>query len=124
MKTAREQLASVQSRRLQRARDIITDRDLWGPLHYMENCLLGRRDDGGDPAAMKRYLVLTTTDGGEDGWVDLKDTIGEVEEFVRGLVEDEWGLVGCWDLDRVSEKPLAVELSVRVSYPRTGANNG
>lgn len=116
--------ASVQSRRLQRARDIITGRDLWGPLEYMDDCSLGRRDDGGDQTAMKRYLVVTTTDGGEDGWVDMKDCIHEVEQLVRGLFQDEWGLVGVWDLDRVGEEPLAVGLSVRVSYPRTGATNG
>jgi len=116
--------ASVQSRRLQRAREIVTGGDLWGPLHYMDDCPLGRRDDGGDPTAMRRYLVVTTTDGGEDGWIDLKDNIREVEQFLRGLFEDEWGLVGCWDLDRVSEEPLAVELRVRVTYARTGATNG
>ncbi len=116
--------ASVQSRRLQRAREIVTGGDLWGPLHYMDDCPLGRRDDGGDPTAMRRYLVVTATDGGEDGWIDMKDNIHGVEQFLRGLFEDEWGLVGVWDLDRVGEEPLAVELSVRVAYPRKGATNG
>ena len=116
--------ASAQYRRLQRAREIIGARDLWGKLTYMDDCPLGRRDDGGDPTAMKRYLIVTTTDGGEDGWIDLRDNLREVEQLLRGLFEDEWGLVGCWDLDRVGEEPLAVELNVRVTYPRTGATNG
>lgn len=123
-KTARQRTASVQSRRLQRARKIITGRDLWGPLQYMDDCPLGRREDGGDPTAMKRYLIVTTTDGGEDRWIDMKDSIHEVEQSVRGLFQDEWGLVGVWDLDRVSDDPLVVELTVRVTYPRTGATNG
>lgn len=112
-----------QAARLQRARDIITARDLWGKLTYMEDCPIGDRDDDGDPDAMRRYMIITSTDGGEDGWIDLKETINEAEKLVRGLLNDEWGLVGVWDLDRVSCDPLSVRLTLRITYPRTGASH-
>lgn len=124
MTTSRKRAAAVQSRRLQHAREIIAAHDLWGKLTYMDNCPTGYREGGGDPSAMKRYMIITSTDGGEDGWVDMKDTIGEVEDLVRGLVTDEWGLAGVWDLDQVSEQPFAVELSVRVTYPRKDRHHG
>lgn len=124
MTTSGKRAAAVRSRRLQHARDIITGGDLWGALHYMDDCPLGRREEVGDPSAMARYLIVITTDGGDDGWVNMKDNVHEVEAFVRGLLKDEWGLVGVLDLDQVSQEPLAVELRVCVSYPRTGDSNG
>lgn len=87
--SAKRRAASVQSRRLQRAREIIDAHDLWRPLHYMDDCPLGLRDEGGDPEAMRRYMIITTTHGGEDGWIDLKDNLREVEQLLRGLFEDE-----------------------------------
>lgn len=122
--TSQQPNRRMHSSRLQRAREIIASHDLWGKLTYMDNCPTGHREGGGDLSAMKRYMIITSTDGGEDGWVDMKDTIGEVEELVRGLLTDEWGLIGVWDLDHVSEQPLTVELSVRVTYPRRDRHHG
>ena len=117
--TAEHRVAAVASRRLQRAREIITTHDLWAKLTYMENCPLGDRDGGGDPDAMLRYMVVTSTDDGGDGWADFIGTMSEVEKLVHGLLSDEWGLVGVWDLDHVTIEPLLVRVQVRVTYPRS-----
>jgi hypothetical protein len=122
--SAAARAASTQSRRLQRAREIITAHDLWGKLTYMDDCPVGGRDGVGDPTVMTRYLIVTATDGGEDGWIDLKDNIREVEDLLRGLLTDEWGLLGTWDLDLVSCKPLLVRLDLHVTYPRSDASHG
>lgn len=117
--TAEHRVAAVQSRRLRRAREIIFTRELWGRLTYMENCPLGDRDGGVNPGTMRRYMVVTSTDGSGDGWTDFMDTMSEVEKLAQGLLNDEWGLVGVWDLDHVTIEPLLVGVQVQVTYPRS-----
>ena len=104
----------VQERRLAQARRVADGHFLWHPLAYMDDCPLGTIEGGGDAAAMRRYMVVTATDDGEDGWVDLEDTIEAVEERVRGLLHDEWGLVGVFSLDLDREDPTPLKLTVTV----------
>jgi hypothetical protein len=105
---------SLKLPRLERARQIATDRDLWGPLHYMDNCPIGNGEDGGDPDAVRRYMIVTSTEGGEDGWIEFKKTPAEVRELLEGLLTDEWGLVGVWDLGDMDGQPVQLSVVPRI----------
>jgi hypothetical protein len=105
--------------RLSRARRTADEHDLWGPLTYMDSCPLGCREGGGDADAMRRYMVVTSTDGGEDGWVEFEETVPAVEDRVNRLLGEEWGLAGVWDLDGEGDDlaPLPVTIIVQIGRP-------
>ena len=105
--------------RLSRARRIAEEHDLWGRLAYMDSCPLGCREGGGDLDAVRRYMVVTNTDGGEDGWVEFEETVPAVEDRVNRLLGEEWGLAGVWDLDGEGDDlaPLPVTIIVQIGRP-------
>ena len=114
----------VQERRLSQARRIADHQFLWKPLNYMDARPLGTIEGGGDPTAMRRFLIVTTTDGDEDGWGDFEDDIPAVEDRIKGLVHDEWGLTGVWDLDREDMEPLTVTVTVSIDMEQEAHPNG
>ena len=101
-----------QERRLALARRIADHHELWPSLAYMDDCPLGTEDDDGKPRAMRRFMVVTSTDGGDDGWLDFEDEVSPVEGRIGGLVRDEWSLTGVWDLNRDDLEPLKVTVSI------------
>ena len=113
-----------QERRLALARQIADRHYLWSSLAYMDDCPLGTEERDGNPHAMQRIMVVTSTDGDDDGWLDFEDDRSAVEGRVRGLVEDEWGLVGVWDLDREDLEPVKVTVTVSIDMQQETAPDG
>ena len=112
-----------QERRLALARRIADHQFLWEPLNYMDARPLGTIEGGGDPCAMRRFMIVTSTDGDEDGWLDFEDEVRAVEDRIKGLVHDEWGLTGVWDLDRDDLEPLKVTVMVSIDMEQEAQPN-
>jgi hypothetical protein len=67
-----------------------------------------------------RYMVITHTDGGADGWVDFYTSLAAVEAKIRDCITDEWGVVAVHDLcEDDYEEPMAINyvVSLQVKCP-------
>jgi hypothetical protein len=87
-------------------------------LGYMAASGLFDADDPDHPFDdnVARFMVFSTTDGRDDGWVDFAATALDAAARVRAFVGDEWGVANVFDLaadDYVD--PVTVEVTVRVA---------